>query len=554
MNLLPARPATDGTSLVEVTFAADPRLGRSASLDTDDGPLALRDDGAGGDAKAGDGIFTAAVATPYATLVDRQRAVLTELRRREIVATTIFDGPAVVGRAAIDFSALAAGTPARISFFDPPVPAFAAARTLTITDLGVVEDPTRTFNPCTSAGTPMGAWTFGALATAIVNPAVTGLDPSDVVMDWLQTWNTTPVINTFGVSARHGIDDVIAGWPKLPSGKLDLARAPLRLLAIVNRADLAGNPSYGHVGGAEGRFVFSVLHPDCKPRAFTVILEYGVPRRTCGALRDWAAAWIALDGMTPGTSAYNDALAALTAQFSAAGADPGKPAGSALSQLRTDENDLLPHDLDQREWELREFTLQDTAAGVRLRETTVKQTPDERFNGERGGARAPDLATWINGHQVAVTAGRHTVPLALPFPPGDGFLGGATLNFFTFFNGTNHRDYWTAPGIASNAARHQFSLATCNGCHGEETRTGFLHVRDLGFGIAPSLSGFLTGADVPDPVDPATTYHYAELASRAVRLAQLAGAQCRARVTKDGLGFGGAPLPPIGLRPRLSAH
>jgi hypothetical protein len=96
---------------------------------------------------------------------------------------------------------------------NPPVPAFDAARTLMITDLGVVEDPGRTFNPCTSAGTAMGAWTFGYLATQIANQAVTGVDPADLVLDWLGMWD-----------------------------------AP----QVVSRIDLAGNPSYGHVGGAEG--------------------------------------------------------------------------------------------------------------------------------------------------------------------------------------------------------------------------------------------------------------------------------------------------------------
>jgi hypothetical protein len=169
----------------------------------------------------------------------------------------------------------------------------------------------------------------------------------------------------------------------------DLARAPLKLLAIVNRIDLAGNPSYGNVGGAEGRFVFGVLGPGCTARPFTVILEYGVPRRTCASLRDWALAWVALNGMTPGSAAYNAALEALTEQFAHAGADPGKLAGSALDQVRTDENALHPSGAEKPQWELREFTLQATPVGIRLREATVKQTPDEQFNAERDGRARP---------------------------------------------------------------------------------------------------------------------------------------------------------------------
>jgi hypothetical protein len=322
----------------------------------------------------------------------------------------------------------------------------------------------------------------------------------------------------------------------------------------VNRIDLAGNPSYGNVGGAEGRFVFGALGPGCTAKPFTVILEYGVSRRTCASLRAWALAWVALDGMTPGSAAYDAALEALTEQFAHAGADPGKLAGSALDQVRTDENALHPAGAEQPEWELREFTLQATAAGIRLREATVKQTPDERFNAERDGARAADLATWINANQAALLAGTATVPEHLPFPPGDAFLGASTLNFFMLINGMHHRDYWTASGIADNDARHKFSLNTCNGCHGEETRTGFLHVGTAPFGAQASLSGFLTGETIKDPVVPATSRTFGELEARAIKLAQFAGSVCKLRAPLDDPVKGVVPLPPILHRPSLRAH
>jgi hypothetical protein len=60
----------------------------------------------------------------------------------------------------------------------------------------------------------------------------------------------------------------------------------------------------------------------------------------------------------------------------------------------------------------------------------------------------------------------------------------------------HHRDYWTAGGIANNDARHKLSLNTCNGCHGEESHTGFLHVGPVSFGTPANLSGFLTGETI----------------------------------------------------------
>ncbi|HEX3478364.1 MAG TPA: choice-of-anchor X domain-containing protein [Kofleriaceae bacterium] len=540
----------DGGSIVNVRFADDPRLGPTVALASDNGPLVLHDDGTAGDARAGDRIYAAALPVAFAQLQADERRVLADLARRHITQVPQFDGPEIVAERKID----PAIDPSRVHLFDP-VPAFDPARTLLITDLGVVEDPARTFNPCTQAGTAMGTWTFGYLMSQIANQPVTGVDPADLVLDWLHQWDDTQLIDGNTAPRRTAIDGVIAQWPKVAAtGKLDLARAPLKLLAIVNRIDLAGNPSYGHVGGAEGRFVFGVLGPGCATRPFTVIVEYGVPRRTCSSLRQWALAWEALDAMTPGTTAYNAALEALTQQFASASADPGKLAGSALDQLRSDENALHAPGDEQPQWELREFTLQPTAAGVRLREATVKQTPDDKFNGAHGGARAGDLATWINAHQPDILASTHTVPDVLPFPPGDGFLGAATLNFFNPINGMFQHDFWTASGIASNAARHKFSLATCNGCHGAETGTSFLHVGPASFGSAASLSGFLTGATVPDPVVPATKYHFDELAARAVKLAQFAGAACSRLQPPIALPHAAFPLPPLGVRPALRAH
>jgi hypothetical protein len=540
----------DGGTIVNVRFLDDPRLGPTVALADDDGPLVLHDDGTAGDATAGDRVYSAALPVAFAQLQTEERRVLADLARRGVTQVPQFDGPEIVAERKID----PAIDPTRVHLFDP-VPAFDPARTLLITDTGVVEDPSRTFNPCTASGTAMGTWTFGYLMSQIANQAVTGVDPADLVLDWLHQWDAPQVIDGNSAPQRPAIDTVIAQWPKVAAtGKLDLARAPVKLLAIVNRIDLAGNPSYGHVGGAEGRFVFGVLGPGCTTRSFTMIVEYGVPRRTCSALRDWALAWEALDAMAPGTAAYNAALEALTQQFASASADPGKLAGSALDQLRTDENALHAPDAEQPQWELREFTLQPTAAGIRLREATVKQTPDGKFNGAHEGGRAGDLATWINANQAAILAGTHAVPDQLPLPPGDGFLGAATLNFFNPINGMFQHDFWTASGIASNAARHKFSLATCNGCHGAETGNGFLHVGPASFGSRASLSKFLTGATVTDPVVPATTYHFNELAARAVKLAQFAGATCSRRQPPIALPHAGFPLPPLRVRPALRAH
>ncbi|KYG11280.1 hypothetical protein BE21_57890 [Sorangium cellulosum] len=149
--------------------------------------------------------------------------------------------------------------------------------------------------------------------------------------------------------------------------------------------------------------------------------------------------------------------------------------GSSLGQLRTNEIALAGP------WELREFVLSpDTGF---LRPETVKLTPDIGFDG------SATLADFVNQNEAAIVAEQHTVPDSFQGSP---FLGGSSFNNLTA---------WTAPGILNNEARHKFSLNTCNGCHGAaETGTPFLHVNPRSLGSEATLSGFMTGINMPDPV------------------------------------------------------
>ena len=71
-----------------------------------------------------------------------------------------------------------------------------------------------------------------------------------------------------------------------------------------------------------------------------------------------------------------------------------------------------------------------------------------------------------------------------------------------------------------------FSLNTCNGCHGAETDTSFLHVFPRSLGQEASLSGFLTGITVDDPID-GTVRTFDDLGRRN---ADLAGLLCPVEV------------------------
>lgn len=403
-------------------------------------------------------------------------------------------------------------------------------KTLMITHLSVVQDNARTWDPCPApagTGTKMGVWTFGTLMSNICNEAATGVDPADFTREFMRAWEFDQTINSDVVPARAAIRaQVVNNWLAqsalngLPPGKLDLAIAPFRLCAIVNRVDLRSNTGFTYGGGpsasnpcepvcraGEARFVFCAVDVanGCSSLPFLIIFEYCAPGDTCEEIRAWGAQWAALDGLAFGP-AYNAALQNITTQFTSKNSAPSRPPNkSAINQIRSNEIDILP-------WELREFRLSAHGfdAGF-LRETTVVNTPDFDLN---------NLAVIKD----FVATPMSSVPKIFQFNP---FLGG-TAPAPAVWNGLP-----AASGLAERAAMHKFGLNTCNGCHTTETGTAFTHVgcREFGSFVEAPLSGFLTGiSGVPDPRSPALAgvgpYSFADLDRRVIDLDELVNCPC----------------------------
>jgi cytochrome c551/c552 len=520
-------PNYQGNARLRVQFKQSVRK-RSLVIQGGQGPTLLRDDGLQADQNADDGMYSAFVNFD-------QEAYEAEWKRRaeiarEGVEVPLFKNRKIVGKRRLDlppFKPLKPGQIVPLFLFDGmPSPLISAAAQLVITDVRVVDDPTRTFNPCTNTnpGTPMGPWTFGKLMTEMANEQVTGIHPSDFTLRWLQHWSTNQVINTFTVGHRTlGLNDrVLTPWPKLSDGRLDLSKAPFRLLAIVNRIDLRTSTTYGSGDAGEARFVFGLI--SCDPqlqtdaRMFTVIFEYGIKKNSCSAVRDWAQQWIDLG--SPSDGLYNQKLQAITDQFTLSNAAPSKlPNRSALNQLRTNEFAIAQFPADTF-WELREFKICSDASGCGLgylEQTTIAQTPDVSFQGDL--AKKPLLRDFVNNNEADVLAGRHLVPLQLP--PATPFRGGAIEPGGGF--------PWNPGGITSSEARHIFSLATCNGCHTRETGTMFLHIAPRLAGNESALSDFLTGMNQPvaDPVTTGVNHTFHDLLDRQLKLDATANMACR---------------------------
>jgi Concanavalin A-like lectin/glucanases superfamily len=334
---------------------------------------------------------------------------------------------------------------------------------LMITDVSVVDDPVRTrFN---------GAWTFKRL---MENMAASADDAPAMVEAVMTSFTTEQTINGFTVAPRPGMQKLILSqWPRTPDGKLDLAQAPLRLQAVVNRFDLR-NLAHGDAG--EGRFVFSFYDVDGFPLAATMILEYKLPAATDDDVLGWAQSFHALGALSFGED-YNAALQAITDRFAGRGARPGHPNDSAINTVRTNE---IAFSGDDFIWQLRQFSL--SATSGRLEPATVDLTPDRSFN------NSDTLAAYINANQDAIIAETHVVPAVFN---GQSFAAGAIFNDL---------HTWFAPGVDSEA-RHHFALNTCNGCHSlDENNVFFLQITPRALGGEVLLSPFLTGTIIADPV------------------------------------------------------
>ena len=402
-----------------------------------------------------------------------------------------------------------------------------AQNALLITDLTVVRDATRTSDPCDSvAGEENRVWTIGHMLKQEAQRQ--GKTSQQYVSGWLDAWATAgPTIN-----GQFLTTDVLEGpsvrssWAKDSQGNYLLHKAPLKLLAIVSRLDLRMIRPLGEPLGGEVRFVFAPMQPPLTPVSptpadgrcmttandiSTIILEYSPVRKDENAVVDWAKRWHALGLMQMGSSTYLTELANLTEDVITNG---------RLLRIRTNEN-------TSGTWKLTEFEHDGTTK--LLKRSTIKQSPTEALHTQNSTI----LGNWIKDSRERLRSleGRRRTDPFLPvanYMVPDTYAGTQLRGSFND-NGSDELGYWNAtnPGIWQgdwDEARHLFSMATCSGCHGRETNTGFLHIKANNSGAA-DLSPFLSGPhSVTDPVT-GTVRQFDEMARRQEDLSWLATGQ-----------------------------
>ena len=233
---------------------------------------------------------------------------------------------------------------------------------------------------------------------------------------------------------------------------LALPSSPLRLIAVANRLDLAGEPD--DVGGAgEARLVFALTDgpgddPHSPELPMTVIFEYALG----GDARTWTADFHALSRYETFSEAYAVALESLVARF------------QTLSQVRIDDQAFGDGQL------FAELAL-DPLSG-RLVPRGLRNTPEASVDPAL-------LAGLVTSNADAIIADRWLLP--------------EELRAKTTYGSAS----WPLPNV-SEAARTAFAAGTCSGCHGQVTpsRGGF-HISPGAVGTG-RLSTFLFDVANPD--------------------------------------------------------
>jgi hypothetical protein len=230
------------------------------------------------------------------------------------------------------------------------------------------------------------------------------------------------------------------------------AELPFRLLALVNRTDLAEQLAPESPDG-EARLVYTLTRGPGDDSAspalpLTVIFEYSLGSRL-GA-RDWASAFHELHSL--------DDTRALVRRFSAATAEAGAP---RLSQVRVN---------DGRSGQGLLYELAPDDSG-RLVRRGVRNTPRIEL------AATAERNSFVRANEAAVRDGSHRFPSA--WLASASAIGSVT---------------WL-PDLP--LLEHDFSRSTCGGCHGDDgpAERGF-HLAEAPDGSV-TLSSFLSDDDLP---------------------------------------------------------
>ncbi|HXL55355.1 MAG TPA: choice-of-anchor X domain-containing protein, partial [Chitinophagaceae bacterium] len=242
-------PGDNNHLLMMAFYSKENYPGQSVTINNGS-QLVFRDDGKGDDKTAGDGLFTAKITADVnefrkiAINIDHEMKKsnykpVRYINNAMIVdpdASESFDVQALANNEMVSLTSLTTGSRKVIDSV--------RSHSVLITDLSVVEDPSRTWNSCAQTGNVNGPWTFKTLMKQLASQSpsniATDAEVSDFVKNWLNKWVKTIIINGDTVAPRPLVKTkILDPWLKrskgagAPDGQLDMKLAPFKLTAIV---------------------------------------------------------------------------------------------------------------------------------------------------------------------------------------------------------------------------------------------------------------------------------------------------------------------------------
>ena len=503
-------------------YSKDNYNGKTVTLNAAGKTLVLKDDGKGDDKVAGDGLYTIKIDANPDDFKQLATSISGRMKNSKIAGyhfvnrAMVYDADAVSNFNTAGFDSYKAVSISALNNFEDSNTEVLKTNSLFITDLKVLEDPKRTWNPCTQTGTLYGAWTFQKLVREIatVRPGQTLTDKqmSDFMLNLFDNWSRTQIINGDSVFARPLFKKVITNpWLQksydngAPKGQLDMRFAPFRLIGIVNRFDQ--RESFNGEPAGEARILFTLISNDCTDKkAYTIAFEYEINKPdNCDSLQNWAMQWYNLKDYKIGTAKYNALLQRITDQFTLCGDAPNKPNQNCLNSIHVNDQ-ALTSGLIPVTGEFREFVISPVTHALVL--NPVRNAPADIYNMKQDNADVRRFAQFVNDSTAKlIRQGYIDIPLSYKDTP---FLGGKTRIIggqpvgqpTTPFHWDGSEPRKSGGYIKSAEARHLISLNACSGCHAAETQTFFWHVQPAFFGTQPTLSGFLSGtAGFGDAID-----------------------------------------------------
>ncbi len=285
---------------------------------------------------------------------------------------------------------------------------------------------------------PPGAWSFQSLISAALTKGC-GANCPETPQRWLVDWVNGSHTGAFGIFKGT--------WnPQEPT----LANIPLRLLAVVNRMDLAKVsdtncnplPLGGNMGkdaqmcGAEVRFVYAGINHSDAPY-LTVILEFVLPAMTKGQFLALAPYWTHLENST---NRMGDLESALIASL-------GGPSLSAIAsaRIRVNGTDGI--------WRFGQAALYWTQSS---QPPPIDQELDQQPSPKMPQCvRDKKLANFVKTNDVLHA--NYSLD-SIGYQSTIGTIQPAAAYVLTF-----------ATGLVPDNYRLAFSVNSCTGCHGFET-------------------------------------------------------------------------------------